>query len=189
MTQEIFTEYCKSSYHADPSLGAGLDRDREPVDAYSIRCIDPDGNPERIDDWGQLNTQVGDACNQHYHRLFAEDESEERSYTYRVKTMNGTYDAWECASYTSYAGVPNFEDWCQSTSRKFVRNPEWIDKEYPAFRWVCSRRSVVGPSGWEKIPVDRVCQMQYGGEGEVLARMYNAYGETAEDAWDCFYLA
>lgn len=186
MTQEIFTEYCKSSYHADPSIGAGIDEDRDPVDAYSIRCINPDGKPEEIDDWGQLNKQVEDACNQHYHRLFPEEESEQRSYTYRIKTMNGTWDAWECGSYASYAGVPSFEDWCQSTSRKFARNPEWIDKEYPAYRWVCSRRSVVGRSGWARIPVDQVCQMQYG--EDALARMYNAYGEKAEDAWDCFYL-
>lgn len=189
MTQEIFTEYCKSSYHADPSLGAGIDRDREPVDAYSIRCINLDGKPEKIDDWGQLNKQVEDACNQHYHRLFPDEEGEERSYTYRIKTMNGTYDAWECASFASYAGVPNFEDWCQSTSRKFARNPEWKDEEYPAFRWVCSRNSVVERSGWAPISIDQVCQMQYGDAGEVLARMYNAYGEKAEDAWDCFYPA
>ncbi|WP_435217162.1 hypothetical protein [Streptomyces sp. bgisy034] len=186
MTQEIFDEYCKSSWHADPSRGAGLDRSRKPVDAYSIRCIDPAGKPEEIDDWEKLHHQVSDACNQHYHRLFGE-ESETRSYTDRLTTMRATYSGWACATYSSYAGVPNFEDWCQSTRYKYARNPEWVDREYPAFRWVCSRRSAVAPSGAARIPVDEVCQAQYGDRGKVLSRMYNAYGERVEEAWDCFY--
>ncbi|MER5434041.1 hypothetical protein [Streptomyces sp. NPDC002588] len=175
MSEDIFGRWCKDQGYA----GATLATDRQPVDAYSIRCQENDGTPypREVTDWGEINRMVEDACGWQYTGFFGQ------RYTDRLTNMYGTFSVWQCAKYGSNAGAPDFEKWCQSTNafpRLVNRGPS--SSRYPAYRWACARPSGARP---QPISVDAVCEQQYGEDS--LADLDDAYGREVDEAWGCFY--
>lgn len=166
MSKQAFDEACKAQGYERGVTLIGTQQD-----AYSIRCVDDDGTLQKIDRYEQIHEFVSEACNWTYSG---------RRNTDRLATMGKTYDAWECASYGSYAGVPDLKGWCESKGLQLINRKEI---KYPAYRWFCADSAM---SKVEGIPLDKVCEWQFG--EDALDRTFNTYGKQVADAWDCFYV-
>ncbi|MCX4853552.1 hypothetical protein [Streptomyces canus] len=163
MSRQKFDAACKEQGYAQGVTTVGND-------AYSIRCVNEDGSLQTFRPREEIHDFVAQAC---------QDTYPDARVTDRLATMGRTYSAWECADYGSYAGSPDLKKWCESEGLELIKSSS---AKYPAYQWFCansSRTRVVG------IPVDDVCASQF--DESALDRVFNVYGKTVEDAWDCFY--
>ncbi|MDQ0904049.1 hypothetical protein QFZ22_000034 [Streptomyces canus] len=176
MNEDIFDSFCKDRIG---EAGAALATDRQPADAYSLRCQEDDGTlypSNEVTDWGDVNRMMEDACGWKI--------QENARYIGRVTNLYKTFSGWQCARYEGNAGAPDFEKWCQSTQQfPQLVNRGRASSRYPAYRWACARQG--GGGRQLSISVDEVCQQQYG--ENTLAELDNPYGRKYDDAWSCFY--
>ncbi|MFF4486868.1 hypothetical protein ACFY0F_10280 [Streptomyces sp. NPDC001544] len=163
MSEQAFDAACKEQGYARGVTSIGSD-------AYSIRCVNEDGSLQTFRPREEIHNFVAQACQDTYPDIRVTD---------RLATMAGTYTAWQCADYGSYAGVPDLKGWCESKGLELVTSSNY---RYPAYRWFCANSSRTRVDG---IPMDEVCQWQFG--ESALDRVFNVYGKAVEDAWDCFY--
>ncbi|MET9693630.1 hypothetical protein ABZY81_35245 [Streptomyces sp. NPDC006514] len=163
MSKQTFDAACKEQGYARGVTLIGSD-------AYSIRCVNEDGSLQTFPLREDIHNSVAQAC---------QDTYRDKRVTDRLATMGGTYTAWQCADYGSYAGIPDLKGWCGSRGLQLVGTQNY---RYPAYRWFCANSSKTRLEG---IPMDRVCSWQF--DESALDRVFNVYGKTVEDAWDCFY--
>lgn len=163
MSRQAFDDACKNQGYAQGVTLVG-------TDAYSIRCVNDEGSLQTFNERQQIHDFVAQACQDTYPELRVTD---------RLATMGGTFTAWQCADYGSYAGIPDLKGWCESKGLVLINRR---DVKYPAYRWFCANAAGTRSEG---IPMDEVCAWQYGQES--LDRVYNVYGKKIEDSWDCFY--
>jgi len=163
MSRQAFDAACKEQGYAGGVTTVGKT-------AYSIRCVNEDGSLQTFRPREEIHNFVAQACQDTYTDIRVTD---------RLATMGGTYTAWECADYGSYAGTPDLKEWCGSKGLRLIK---YVRASYPAYQWFCANSSRSRVQG---IPMDDVCVSQF--DESALDRVFNVYGKTVEDAWDCFY--
>ncbi|WSA76437.1 hypothetical protein OG930_12945 [Streptomyces sp. NBC_01799] len=166
MSEQAFDGFCKDQGYEGGVTLVGTD-----IDAYSIRCKNSNGSLEEYDKPEDIHNFVTAACQWTYPGV---------SRTDRLATMAKTYTAWECVNFGGYEGIPDFTKWCESKGLQLINRE---DVKYPAYRWFCANSA---KSRVEGIPVDKVCESQYG--EDTLDRVFNVYAEKVGDAWDCFWV-
>jgi hypothetical protein len=163
MSKQAFDSACKEQGYAGGVTLIGSN-------AYSIRCVNEDGSLQTFRPREEIHNFVAQACQDTYPDVRVTD---------RLATMAGTYRAWHCADYGSYAGIPDLKGWCESEGLHLTASTNY---RYPAYRWFCMNSSKTRARG---IPMDQVCAWQF--DESALDRVFNVYGKAVEDAWDCFY--
>ncbi|MER7870075.1 hypothetical protein ABTZ90_23945 [Streptomyces cellulosae] len=164
LTRQDFDDYCRDQGFSAGVVATGRD-------AYSVRCKNSDGSLQQVGGPEEMHDFVGAVCQATYPDIGVID---------RLTTMNGTYGAWECMDRASYAGVPDFEGWCEAKGLNLFHR---ADVRYPAYGWTCANADRTRIEG---ISVTQVCKSQFG--QDALDRVFNVRAKAVADAWDCRFV-
>jgi hypothetical protein len=164
ISRQDFDKYCREQGYGQGVVTSGND-------AYSIRCKNDDGSLQRFGVVEEIHNFVGDVCSWAY---------PDRGVIDRLTTMSRTYDGWECMNRSSYAGIPDLREWCESRGLELFHRS---DVRYAAYGWTCVNG---GRTHSEGIPVGLVCKRQFG--EDALDRVANVRAKEIGDAWDCRYV-